>query len=122
MLAATLRPPGLDVQAGGMATSATVSEVRAWARSNGFDIGDRGRLPAEVWDAWDAAAPKATKSTNRPVPAASPPAPAPELLDAQQRISQLETRLHEVCKRLAALEASAGPYSPAPKRLFARGR
>ncbi|WP_341926991.1 Lsr2 family protein [Nocardioides psychrotolerans] len=30
-------------------------EVRDWARSNGFDVPDRGRIPAEVRTAFDAA-------------------------------------------------------------------
>lgn len=30
----------------------TVAEVRAWARSTGFDVPDRGRLRPEIWDAW----------------------------------------------------------------------
>lgn len=28
--------------------------VRTWARRNGFDVGVRGRLAAEVWDAYQA--------------------------------------------------------------------
>ena len=30
-------------------------EVRAWARSNGFTVPDRGRIPADVRTAFDAA-------------------------------------------------------------------
>jgi hypothetical protein len=30
----------------------TVAEVRAWARSVGFDVPDRGRLRPGIWDAW----------------------------------------------------------------------
>ena len=30
-------------------------EVRDWARSNGFDVPDRGRIPADVRKAFDAA-------------------------------------------------------------------
>ena len=30
-------------------------ELRDWARSNGFQVSDRGRVPAEVRDAFDAA-------------------------------------------------------------------
>lgn len=31
-----------------------VSSVRAWARANGYDVGDRGRVPRTVWDAYAA--------------------------------------------------------------------
>lgn len=31
-----------------------VAAVRAWARSNGYDVGDRGRVPRTVWDAYAA--------------------------------------------------------------------
>lgn len=35
---------------------ASAKEVRAWARENGWkDLGDRGRVPAEVREAYDAA-------------------------------------------------------------------
>ena len=30
-------------------------ELRDWARSNGFEVSDRGRVPAEVREAFDAA-------------------------------------------------------------------
>lgn len=29
--------------------------IREWANSNGFQVGDRGRIPAEVTEAYDAA-------------------------------------------------------------------
>lgn len=48
---------------GGRRTSAKASggsgpsakEVREWARENGHDVPDRGRIPAEVREAYDAA-------------------------------------------------------------------
>ncbi len=36
-------------------TTPDTSAVRAWARSNGYDVADRGRLPAELTDAYLAA-------------------------------------------------------------------
>lgn len=36
-------------------TGADTSTVRAWARENGHDVSDRGRIPAEVFEAYDAA-------------------------------------------------------------------
>jgi hypothetical protein len=35
--------------------SATASEVRAWARENGWDVPERGRVSAEVREAYTAA-------------------------------------------------------------------
>ncbi|MDW4910654.1 histone-like nucleoid-structuring protein Lsr2 [Streptomyces sp. ADMS] len=32
-----------------------MAEVRAWARERGMDVPCRGRLRAEVWEAWHAA-------------------------------------------------------------------
>ncbi|MCK1803060.1 Lsr2 family protein [Brevibacterium sp. R8603A2] len=36
-------------------TGADTSTVRAWAKANGHDVSDRGRIPAEVFEAYDAA-------------------------------------------------------------------
>lgn len=32
-----------------------VAEVRSWAQANGYDLGDRGRIPQNIWDDWAAA-------------------------------------------------------------------
>lgn len=37
------------------AGGAAASEIRAWARENGFDVPDRGRVSAEVREAYAAA-------------------------------------------------------------------
>ena len=37
------------------ATGPTAAEVREWARENGWDVPDRGRVSAEVRSAYDAA-------------------------------------------------------------------
>lgn len=37
------------------ATGPNAREVRAWAQSNGYDVPDRGRIPADVLDAFNAA-------------------------------------------------------------------
>lgn len=36
-------------------SSSSASEIRAWARANGFDVSERGRISSEVRDAYDAA-------------------------------------------------------------------
>jgi hypothetical protein len=33
----------------------SAAEIREWARGNGWEVSDRGRVPAEVRDAFDAA-------------------------------------------------------------------
>lgn len=47
--------------------------MRAWARDNGYVVADRGRLPAEVTDAYLAAGTKPAKPAKK---AAAKPAPA----------------------------------------------
>lgn len=109
-----------------MASSAAVSEVRAWAKTNGFDIGDRGRLPAEVWDAWTAAAkPPKRRADSRPQ-AESAAAPAPkvdqaQLREARERIARLEAELGQLTSRIAAIEQKA-EATPQPRRRFVRNR
>ncbi|HSU73410.1 MAG TPA: Lsr2 family protein [Terrabacter sp.] len=45
------RPSGSAAAAGGP----SAREIRDWARSNGYDVPDRGRVSAEVREAFDAA-------------------------------------------------------------------
>lgn len=37
------------------ATSRSAAEVRNWARENGYELSDRGRIPTEISEAFDAA-------------------------------------------------------------------
>jgi hypothetical protein len=41
--------------AGGGSTGPSASEMRRWARENGWDVSERGRVPAEVREAYAAA-------------------------------------------------------------------
>ena len=36
-------------------TSSDTQKVREWARANGYEVSDRGRIPASVREAYDAA-------------------------------------------------------------------
>jgi hypothetical protein len=38
-----------------MADRPAPREVRAWAQANGYKIGDRARIPGEIWEAYRAA-------------------------------------------------------------------
>ncbi|RHW26659.1 Lsr2 family protein [Nocardioides immobilis] len=42
-------------KAGAATTGPSAREVRDWARSNGFKVPDRGRIPADVREAFDSA-------------------------------------------------------------------
>jgi len=52
----------------------SVSEVRAWAREQGHDVSERGRLRSELWEAWHAAHPVSPASTEGLSPAETPAA------------------------------------------------
>jgi len=53
-------PPGLPVPAipyserpgETLAAAPTASQVRAWARGQGLEVPDRGRLSSEIWSAY----------------------------------------------------------------------
>lgn len=79
-------------------TTPDTSAVRAWARSNGYDVADRGRLPADLTDAYlaaqgkgsgkasSAAAKPAKKAAKKPAkPTAAKKAPARKAATAAAR-------------------------------------
>jgi hypothetical protein len=86
-------------------TTPDTSAVRAWARKNGYDVADRGRLPAEVQDAYVAAHRKGSggvdggsgQATRKPaVPAkkaaAEPRVPARPAVEDRDRTSSTTPR------------------------------
>jgi hypothetical protein len=101
-----------------MAKRESVSEVRAWAKQKGFQLGDRGRLPGEVWDAWNAA----TRARSVPAPRSSEPqssgASAEDLQAALAQVARLEQQVAELASRLTRLENRPAEH----RRLFARSR
>ena len=101
-----------------MAKTASVSEVRAWAKEQGFQLGDRGRLPAEVWSAWEGR----SAARSLPKPRATQPeresAKSQELRAANARIATLENVVADLSARLAAVEGRVDE----PRKLFARQR
>lgn len=50
--------------------------MRAWARDNGYDVADRGRLRPEVLEAYEAAQSKGGATATKKAPAAKPARPA----------------------------------------------
>ena len=53
--AAAARPSGRRRASRRRPSSAEMTEIRTWARANGYEISDRGRLPAAVREAFSAA-------------------------------------------------------------------
>ena len=51
-------PASQRAEPSGAAAAAALAEIREWARSNGWKVSDRGRVPGEVRAAFDAAHPR----------------------------------------------------------------
>ncbi len=101
-----------------MAKKAPVGEVRAWAKQQGFHLGDRGRLPAEVWAAWNAATNGSSVPQQRPSDPGTADATADALQAAHARIAELEKHVAELTEQLA----NPGSRPPPPLRVVARSR
>lgn len=98
-----------------MAKTAAVSEVRAWAKEQGFDLADRGRLPTEVWEAWKR---RATTTPPTDPGAGTAIVSVEQFAAAQQRLDRLEQQVVELTARLATLESRPAEA----RRRFARSR
>ncbi|WP_028935482.1 histone-like nucleoid-structuring protein Lsr2 [Pseudonocardia spinosispora] len=49
------RKAGTGVKAASRPDRERVRAVREWGKANGFELADRGRVPAEVWTAYEKA-------------------------------------------------------------------
>lgn len=101
----------------------STSELRAWARENGFTVADRGRLPGEVRDAWEAAQPQrsrrvqpapATIQVQKPEPPSTPPA------QDDQRLDEVLRRLDELADEVAGLRSTLSQIAERPQRRWKR--
>ena len=85
--------------------------MRAWARKNGYDVADRGRLPAEVTEAYRAAhgkkAPATKAAPARKAPAKKAPANRPAV--------QAPARLQEKAEVQPRSAEPAAAQTPRPK-------
>lgn len=127
-------------------TSPTTAELRAWARSKGIDVGDRGRLSPEVLDAWHAAhgdnggatpakkpaakkpaakkpaakRPPAKKAPSepRPVMATKPPVAVEKPADEATLITTLTAQVTSLTRRVEQLENAARATPPQRRSLF----
>lgn len=59
-------PAARQPQRIGSAQATTVADVRAWARERGMDVPPRGRLRADIWDAWHATHPATNGQNTHP--------------------------------------------------------
>jgi hypothetical protein len=80
-----------------MPTTPPSSEIRAWARARGIAVSGRGRIPADVMAAWEAA-------RHDTAPGRSAEAPTPAFDAAEDRLAALEELLTVADERLHALE------------------
>jgi hypothetical protein len=102
-----------------MTTTLSTSELRDWARENGFAVGDRGRLPAQVYEAWTEASrrPKARIGKRRSAPEAAAPSrvtrkaatgagsdegQTKDILALQSQMAVLTDRVGKLERKLAA--------------------
>lgn len=102
------------------------SDLRAWARANGFTVADRGRIPAVVKIAWQSAqpakpSPSRRRSTSKPAQHAS----TPDTLDTTERLDALEAQVHQLTSLLQnmgeQLGALGGSAMVPPRQKRARG-
>lgn len=50
---ANTRPATATRKRAASRTNSNAAEIRAWAKDKGMQVPDRGRIPAEVMEAWD---------------------------------------------------------------------
>ena len=91
-----------------MATKDSVSDVRAWAKQQGFELSDRGRLPAEVWAAWEARGNRRAVSKPRRDTTSSTSKLDEPMKSANVRIDRLEQLVADLTARLVYLESRGG--------------
>lgn len=99
-------------------TTPDTSAVRAWARSNGYDVADRGRLPAELTDAYLAAqggkaAPAKKAAAKKPV--ARKAAPARKAATAAKPATARKAATAAAAPAATSSPAPAPAAEPAPK-------
>ena len=88
-----------------------MGDVRVWAKNQGFQVGDRGRLPAAVIEAYQAAV-GADAATPVRRPARKPPASARKGSAVAVDVTSASVRLPEPARR-AARDAPDRPMRPA---------
>jgi hypothetical protein len=84
-----------------------VKAVRAWAQTNGHKVGDRGRIPAEVFAAYDSAQPSSSSSSLEAAPVTSDAAP------------EVKKAVRRPRKAAAANKSAATPRKRAPRKAAA---
>ena len=86
-----------------MAAEVRTSDVRAWAREHGYDVSARGRVPADVHAAYDAAHRPARRRSGAEVGerVAALEAEVARLRVVEDRVVALEDQVDSLTARLA---------------------
>jgi hypothetical protein len=94
-------------------TTPDTSAVRAWAKDNGYEVADRGRLPAEVTDAYLAANGKGRTKASP----AKKAAPARKAAPAKKPVpaKRATTVVKEKPAQAPVVQEEVVPAKPAPK-------
>lgn len=100
-------------------TTPDTSAVRAWARSNGFDVADRGRLPAELTDAYLAAQGKPTAQPTAKQPAAKKAAKPAAKKAAAKKAGAARKAAPKAAPAKRTSAAKAAPAKAAPVKAAA---
>lgn len=95
------------------AGNSDTAKIRAWAKEKGYEINDRGRVPATIREAYEKA--QANGGQNKPAPVAAPPQAA----EPQQTPEPEPSRDERVANKTAA--ANSTPAKRAARKPVARG-
>lgn len=98
-------------------TTPDTSDVRTWARKNGYDVADRGRLPAEVTEAYQSAHGGAAKKKATPskATAAKKAAPVRKSTATKARATSASTARKPAPAPKAVPQKAAPVSAPAPQ-------
>jgi hypothetical protein len=117
-----------------MTKTLSTSDLREWARQNGYAVADRGRLPAQIHTAWEEDAQRTkAKATRRRTTSKAPAAPrvttpkamagagsgraqTKDIAALQVQMAALTDRVQQLEKKLAAATAGGKTTKQASRR------
>jgi hypothetical protein len=102
----------------------TTADVRAWAKDQGLQVGDRGRIPVDVLQAFErATSSRRTAATKRAAKTSSAPPTVGQRgpdIALERRVADLESQVASLTERLdsavIALATRSGPFRRSRKK------